>query len=148
MVVNGRAEFVGSDADRAEQEIARALSAPYSASLSARADLAGRSVVVQYDIEGRVGDVLLNAAVEEDGLVNAVRTGENAGRHLAHDGVVRAFVSHHPGESQSGAVTLPLPDGLDVSRSRVVVTLQDRSMMRIRAAAIADLEQGGEELHE
>ena len=88
MVVDGRAEFVGSDAARAAAAIRDA-----AARTKAKVDLDVAGGVVGVRVEGakagKGADVML--AVTEDGLSSDVRAGENAGRRLAHVAVVRSL---------------------------------------------------------
>ena len=68
-----------------------------SAEVPAKADRKGATVFV---------------AVAESGLVSEVKTGENAGKRLAHDHVVRAIaggIGIDAGGDGAGMVVIPLP---------------------------------------
>jgi hypothetical protein len=73
-------------------------------------------------------------ALVEDGLSSDVRRGENSGRVLHHDHVVRAFVG--PLTVGSGKTRLALPADLVADRASVVAWLQDD-----RSGSVADLVQ-------
>lgn len=85
MVVDGRAEFVGSNGTNAKKAIADA-----AAQSKARVTISGtdKLTVNVEDVPGSAdADVLL--AVTETGLHSDVRSGENSGHLLSHTGVVR-----------------------------------------------------------
>jgi hypothetical protein len=69
------------------------------------------------------GKYRLYAAVTENGLTRSVTGGENKGKKLSHDSVVRAFVG--PLQTPHAEVELKLPEGVDLSRTNVVGFLQD-----------------------
>lgn len=62
-------------------------------------------------------------ALTEDGLSNAVDGGENRGKTLRHDHVVRAFAGPLP--MGTAAVELEVPKALDVANAKVVAFVQD-----------------------
>ncbi len=139
MVVDGHTEFVGSDAGRAEWAIAEAARAPQA---EVGLSTAGNKLRVHIGplptTDGGPADVLL--AVTEDGLRVRVRGGENAGRTLEHNGVVRGLrvigsVAASPTAAFDTSVPLPaVGDGLE-GASRVVVFVQERGSRRILGAA-------------
>jgi hypothetical protein len=91
MIVNGQAEFVGSDEQRARREILKAAQAP-----AAKVDLAITGDMINIKTTGlpagaKDADVLL--AITESRLDTDVQHGENGGRKLRHTGVVRSIAS-------------------------------------------------------
>jgi hypothetical protein len=91
MIVNGRAEFVGSDEPRARREILKAAQAK-----TAKVDLAITGGLVKINASGlpaeaQDADVIL--AITESGLDTDVQHGENGGRKLHHTGVVRSIAN-------------------------------------------------------
>jgi hypothetical protein len=92
MIVNGQAEFVGSDEARARREILKAAQAP-----AAKVDLAiaARDMVsikaTGLPTSAKDSDVVL--AVTESRLDTDVQHGENGGRTLRHTGVVRSIAT-------------------------------------------------------
>ncbi|MFG2057638.1 DUF1223 domain-containing protein [Micromonospora sp. NPDC048930] len=125
MVVNGTVEFVGSDRRRAATTIAAALTTaattPLALSVADAADGAGgrHRVVVDYETERPLAPTVLNVAVVERGLVSEVARGENAGRTLRQDNVVRAFTSVGL-DTERGRVELETPPDLDPRQAAVV----------------------------
>jgi hypothetical protein len=137
LVVNGGAEFVGSNGTKASEAIEGALAMPAPTRIALTASLDGRSVRVGYDVAGTIpGNAMLNLAIVERGLSTNVPRGENAGRTLRHENVVRLFTSVAP--ERSGSRMLTIPDGVDVKNASVVAYVQEKSM-KITGAAMVDL---------
>ncbi len=139
VLVNGTVEFVGSNAKRVDHEIKSALSRQPEVDLSLRAVVSadGQSAHVNYEIQGRhdVSDFCM--AVVENGLVTNIDAGENNGRVLRHDGVVRAFRSI-PLNAPVGSVEVDLSNTESEAVS-LVGFIQENQGMRILAAERVDL---------
>jgi len=139
MIVNGQVEFVGSDAPRARRSIAEALKKPASVSIVLEAGPAsdGR-LPVDFSILGSSQGHLNVALVERD-LITQVRGGENLGRLLKHENVVRAFQSLTPSSAGKGHIELSLPDGVKVDHASLIAYLQDPQGLAILGATSVDL---------
>jgi len=94
MVVDGRAEFVGSDGRQAVQAVTHAAQRPKASVTITQVGRDTETVKLQVSIapvrdmaRGESADVFL--AVTEDNLSSNVVRGENRGRKLAHAAVVR-----------------------------------------------------------
>ena len=87
MIVDGRAEFVGSNRARAEREIADALARPARATVALRR----HGTQLEYRVTGAPPGARVCLAEVDSAASTQVRRGENAGRTLAHAQVVRAF---------------------------------------------------------
>jgi hypothetical protein len=86
MVVDGRSQFVGNDAQRARDVIGRAAQAPKPATVVVEKN--GGELHVRVEGAGaHPAEVVL--AITEDGLTTSVSGGENGGRQLRHTAVVR-----------------------------------------------------------
>jgi len=66
---------------------------------------------------------VLRLALVEHALVSRVLRGENAGRTLEHENVVRSFVSVPLGAAD-GTATLTVPVGVDRARAEVIGYVQ------------------------
>nr|WP_238447996.1 DUF1223 domain-containing protein [Micromonospora sp. 4G55] len=147
MIVNGTVEFVGSDRRRAATAIAAALTeaitTPLALSLEDTTGGDGHRVVVDYQTERPPPRAVLNVAVVERGLENDVPRGENAGRTLRQDNVVRAFTSVGL-DAASGRVELAMPPDLDPGHASVVGYVQHHGNKAIVGAMAVELaiEQG------
>lgn len=147
IVVNGQSQLNGSREQQVLAQIQRARERPSPARVGLAVDPAegGRralrvrvSAEVAGDVDARKLDLLV--AVFENGLVTAVGRGENRGRSLHDDFVVRrlekAFsVAAAPGARRERELELKLPRGVRVENLGVAAFLQDPDSMRIHAAA-------------
>jgi hypothetical protein len=133
MVLNGDDEFVGSDAERARARIGAALKdAPrWTLAVEVSRGAKENEIAVTAKAE-RVGgsacghktpDVVVT--IVERGLTSSVRRGENAGRTLTHDNVVRAF-KVFGGDAKEPRV-VEVPRDLRRENASVVVLAQEAS---------------------
>jgi hypothetical protein len=132
MVVDGTAEFVGSDSHRALQAIAEAAKRP-KAKFSLTCG--GNHLQVRADGVQDEAEVLL--AIAENSLESSVTRGENRGRLMAHEGVTRRLtVIGRTRKQQPFAAEPKLAIEKDWRRENLsaVVFLQDRASHRILGA--------------
>lgn len=145
MIVNGKAEFVGSSRARADEAIGAALKQGEGAPLTLRsARVEEGTLAVEYSVilpesVDIVTNAVVNVALVESGLASDVPAGENAGRRLEHERVVRAFGSDRPGDRGQGKVTLRVPEGVKLERAAVVAYVQHGVSMEIMGAAEAPI---------
>ncbi len=111
MVIDGHAEFSGNDANGVARQLTLAARSTKPAQIQLSWSAGG---MLQVDIEGTGdadGKVLL--AITEDGLSTQVGHGENGGRLLQHNGVVRELReigSVHHGKFSSAVKAVPRAD--------------------------------------
>jgi hypothetical protein len=138
MIVNGTDAFVGSDRVHARRSIADALKQSAAVDLKLRAIATpNHSVSVAYEITGAPKNAVLNIALVESGLTEKAPRGENAGRTLHHNNVVRLFQSFSPDVTICGKIELALPDGVDGARTKVIGYAQDSKTLSVLGAAQA-----------
>lgn len=118
--------FVGSDAAKAGAAIKRAQSTAFAAApeVSIAARKVGEPIVVDIDFPTPQKNVRVLVALVEDGLSTKVERGENEGRTLKHDRVVRVFEMAELKDGKA-RVTLNLPKGVEESRARIVVLVEE-----------------------
>jgi hypothetical protein len=134
-VIDGRDELVGSDESGLKRAIARAANQPHlrmqlSASLEAdgvHATVTIENVPVEH--HERLVEVLM---ITEDGLSSIVKRGENGGRTLHHDAVVRKIAT---GTELLGQVS----NAWRRDRLQLTALLQGEKTRRIYAAATVPL---------
>jgi hypothetical protein len=134
MVVDGAAEFVGSDGPRALKVIADAARRP-KASVSLSCQSNPLRLQVRIDNVREDADVVL--AIAENGLESNVIRGENSGRRMGHDGVTRHLAVIGRTKKQQPFMAEPkIAIEKDWRRENLsaVVFLQDRSSFRIQGA--------------
>jgi hypothetical protein len=140
MVVDGRAEFLGSSEGEALKAIRTAGATPKPALSLSWAD--GNTLAIRIESlknVSKVNEPQLILAVAENMLHSDVKRGENAGRALEHNGVVRQlitvrnFVSAATGYSS----TIPVHAAPEWKRAnlRAVVFVQEAPSHRVLAAS-------------
>lgn len=141
-IVNGEAEFVGSDAARTRAAVAAALKQRSTAGVTLRLDKAesADALAVAYAVAPVPKGAVLHVAAVERGLSSAVKRGENSGRTLRHENVVRAFTTVRPGADGKGAVQLKLPAGLVRKNVAAIAYVQQGEVGPIVGANGLDLE--------
>ena len=136
-IVNGRVACVGSDAGRLRDAIGAALGQHPRTRLSIEIAGEGGRRAVRWQVRDAAPGALLSVALTESGFRTHVGGGENAGRELVHDDVVREFRSRPLGGESSGEALIPVASS---SRPRrVVVMVQDPKTLAILDAAALPL---------
>lgn len=135
-VIDGREELVGSDRNGLERAIAKAARQAHAhVALSVTPDSRGVPVahVSVSDVPADVKETLRTLiVVTEDGLTSVVKRGENGGRTLHHDAVVRRL---------SSSIQLTgIPPEWHRERLHVVAVVQGAKSQHIVGAAIAPIQ--------
>lgn len=137
-VVNGQQEFVGSNRAKQSSLLKTALSQPATAGVQLTVSAPSATTrTVNYQLDGDLADVVLNVALVSKTATTTVSRGENAGRKLAHNNVVRAFQT--VSALADGSVTLTFPEGFDPANGAVVAYVQGKQRLDIRGAAQRNL---------
>ncbi len=141
MIVNGSVEFVGSNRARANREIEQALKRESTVSIDLKTpSRAGEAVTVEYAISPARAKTLLHIALVERDLLTQVQRGENAGRALRHDNVVRHFQTIKLDGVGNGTAELILPTSLRTQNSSIIAYVQDAGDMSILGATSVTLD--------
>lgn len=147
MIVDGQAEFVGSNLAKAQTAIARAAKLP-KAEVKIEFAREAQTIKLKTSVEKLpavsekdVAEVLL--AITESNLTSQVVRGENAGRKLPHTAVVRELRSlgsvSNSGKTFQTETTISLGKDWKPGNLRTVVFVQERRHKRILGAAAATL---------
>jgi hypothetical protein len=134
LIINGSEEMVGSDPQASEFiESALQKPAPVMVTLGPVISYEKKKIQFYYNLSEVPDNSILNFAVVERGLVREIWQGENKGRTLIHDNVVRYFQTIiKPAAHDS--VEIELSAGLNVENSSIVVYLQDEKSWNILGA--------------
>lgn len=136
MVINGRVEFVGSRQGEADANLG-------TATPLARVkivDVEAGSDTVRARVTSPAGGTLL-VMIMEDGLSTKVDRGENAGRLLQHDAVVRSLATMPIEQDVAIEVEVPLV-AKEIRRARMVVVVEEAKSMKSLAAGSSLLQPG------
>ena len=143
MIVNGRKEFVGSNRGKAMLAIKSALSRPAAVRFEVEIQSKEASILrASYKATGLPGNkkILIQAAVVEEDLTQRVARGENRGRKLTHDNVVRSFQTTDAHPLGKDVLRIPYPAELNLTKSRLILYAQESSTMEILGATAISLE--------
>lgn len=133
MVVNGKTEFVGSSKRQASSAIRTALAKSPSIQIEAmEVSRSKNNISLSYRTDKAPKGAIINIAVVERGIATDVTRGENRGRKLEHDNVVRVFEQQTI--STAGKVSLKLPKDISLKKSSVILYAQDKASYQILGA--------------
>ena len=135
MVVNGGKGFVGSDEEVARREIGAALKRKPTVAVSVAAKVSEGQVVVDCTTDPAGVGKFLNVALVQRGIQRKIGGGENAGRSLSHENVVREF----HGTKTTGvttSVTMKMPADAVADQCSVIAYVQDEAMHVLGANAV------------
>ncbi|MEP1094990.1 MAG: DUF1223 domain-containing protein [Cyclobacteriaceae bacterium] len=139
MIVNGKYEFVGSDRSKWNSVFSKAnVGEPaYSIRLE-KMEVDNHELVIKVS-SGSNSRVVLNAAIVERGLSQKVTRGENNGRKLSHDNVVRSFKGRQF-DGQENEIRLTVPGDLTISNASLILYVQDEKSWEVIGALKVPLE--------
>jgi len=132
VIVNGKTEFVGSDATAANLAIDKSLKIPSASSISLSGNKVGDSLQINSQVTGNMNKIRLMIAIVQKHALSNVKAGENKGRALSHWQIVRALHSFPVNAGKE--VMVELPEEFDVRNWEVIGFLQDREAGLISAA--------------
>lgn len=134
MVVNGTAQFVGSNEAALKKAISAATRQPPPAGFAALSvqPESGKILKVKYKLAGDFQNARINFALISKHETTAIKRGENGGRTLSSDNVVRQFISTDA--KASGEALFNERDGQSIDLS-VIVYVQKTDDLRIVGAA-------------
>lgn len=135
IVVNGQSSIVGSDGPSVREAISGALAKQASVTFDLRIEKPDdrHALVVSVRAHGIVSPTVIRIVAIETGLVTRVHAGENGGRELRHENVVRSAATVKPGTGFVEA-TLELPTDVVLKNTTVVAMAQDLKTLEIQGA--------------
>ena len=140
MVFNGKEECIGSRNNEVKYNITQALKEKPLLSISAKSSLnpANNTLDVTYQLSQPYDYIWVQVALVESEITTHVKRGENRGRRLTHNNVVRSFTTTFP-EGQKGNVKLNIPDQMSLENSSVILFVQNSKNMAIIGATKVNL---------
>jgi hypothetical protein len=148
MIVDGRAQVVGSDDGAARKAIERAADSPHGVVRIAIEPTVARAIPVVVTVEnlpplGRGDHADVIVAITEDRLRTEVKRGENHGRTLTHAAVVRSMTTIGRAALDgptSAHAELALGDDWQRDQLKIVAFVQEQRGRTILASAAAPLQ--------
>lgn len=137
MIVNGSNPFTGSDAQKAKAGVEAALKTPQEFQLKIKTDsLSNDTLYLHYQSGKADKNFFIRVGITESKLISKVGKGENSGKALTHDGVVRILFSSDA-EHGAGALKIPLKKFLPNKNCELVAFIQHKQSMKILAVTSA-----------
>ena len=127
LVVNGHEEFVGSNKNKVQKSIENALSEAGKTEIILTKTKENETLKINFQLTGETKNTLLNFAIVERNLTSKVMRGENEGRILKHDNVVRHFETVKIGSNTEGVVSVKIDANWQLENCSIVAYLQDDS---------------------
>ncbi len=136
-VINGKVECVGSDESKLQSVIAHELTqkAAFSLNLKHHWSAKKRLLNVSYQLAKKSDNAVLSVALVERGLLQHVKRGENRGKTLRHENVVRIFQTRSVRSRASGSVQLKVSENVKIANCSIIAYLQDEATLEMLAAA-------------
>ena len=134
LVVNGSEEFVGSRKSQTEKSIEKALSQTVEVGIFLNKTLENNALKAHYKLAGDFKNTVLNIALVERYIETKVLRGENGGRTLKHDNVVREFQTIQINATGEGTISLNIPSDFKQKDSKIIAYLQNKDTWKIVAA--------------
>ncbi len=134
LVVNGSEEFVGSRKSQTEKSIEKALSQKAEAHIILNKTLENNTLKVHYKLEGNFKNTVLNIALVERNIETKVLRGENEGRTLKHDNVVREFQTIQLNDTAEGTISFNIPTDFKQKDGNIIAYLQNKDTWKTVAA--------------
>jgi len=136
-IVNGETEFTGSNQDKANAAIDKALNTLPKISLSILPDsILSDTLYFRYESSTADKNFFLHVALFENNLTSKIGKGENSGKTLTHTHVVRIFYTVEL-NVKTGDAKIPLR-GLALNKNcGLVAFVQHKQSMKILGAASA-----------
>ena len=134
LVVNGSEEFVGSRKSQTEKSIEKALTQTVEAGIILNKTFENNTLKAHYKLVGNFKNTVLNIALVERNIETKVLKGENEGRTLKHDNVVREFQTIQINATGEGTISLNLPSDFKQKDCKIIAYLQNKDTWKIVAA--------------
>ncbi len=141
MIVDGTHSFVGSDKEEAERFIGKSENKTKEVEITiTNITIDGNFCRFKYHLNETNKSTMVNFALTEDGLNQQVLRGENRGKLLKHNNVVRAFKAVSS-PKKSDEVLLRIPEDANKCKMQVVVYTQKVKTMEVTGASAKKLGQ-------
>ena len=135
MIVNGQYEFVGSNKGEADRAIKNSLGLKSAYKIKIDGiTREGNHIIVLYSIGTNPKGEFVNLAVVEKRVENFVAKGENRGKQLHHDNVVRAFKT--VALQEHGSIELEI-DLINTPDASLILYIQNKQFQVLSAASVA-----------
>jgi hypothetical protein len=139
LLLNGEEDISATDLVKAKTSIQKKLNTGTGTTIRIeKQETLNDTLVVEYSLSKPDKNASVKIAVTEDQLETDVTNGENKGKKLKHNAVVRVFYSSQSGE-EHGVIKIPLKGFVPKSGMQLIAFLQEKKTMRILGATKMNL---------
>lgn len=135
LVINGKADYIGSQETIVRGGIAKALSKQAVVSLDISAQQGKRWAVVNYKVSGNSKSTRLVFALVQKSAKSTVKRGENEGKLLSHYQIVRNLIFQKLAVDEKGSLNVYFPKNFDSRNGEIIGFIQDNNTGTILGAA-------------
>ena len=126
LIINGKADYVGSQETIVRNAVKTALLKPAIAGLSLQANQNNNNLTVNYNIEGNTKNSKLLLAIVQKSAKSNVKRGENAHRVLSHYQIVQQLNLIEIAKDKKGKAAIHLPKNFNTKDFEVIGFVQDQ----------------------
>ncbi|TDO83012.1 hypothetical protein EV143_102274 [Flavobacterium chryseum] len=141
LIVNGKADYIGSQETIVKAAIKSALSQPVVADLYLEASQSNNNLTVNYAVEGTSKNSSLLIAIVQKHANSNVKRGENANRVLSHYQIVHQLQSVDLSKAKKGTTSIRLPKNFEAKEFEIIGFVQDKKSGSILAVNKTVLQQ-------
>lgn len=141
MIVNGNYEFTGSDKSSLAISLNKSLKQNTEASfVKLKADWeTQKPIKVKYELEGNYEGAVINFALVSSSETTVIKSGENGGRTLTNENVVRQLITKDA--TSSGEIKFsPLTPGMLKENLKIIAYVQKSDTYVITGAVMASIQ--------
>lgn len=125
VIVNGKADYIGSQETIVRNAIKSALSQPAVTDLSLEANQNNNNLNINYAVEGASKNSSLLIAIVQKHANSNVKRGENANRVLSHYQIVHHLQTVDLVKEKKGTASIHLPKNFDTKEFEIIGFVQD-----------------------
>jgi len=139
VVINGKAEYIGSDEPALRDAISGALAGTASVSIALQVQEDKDKLAINYQVTGSSATDRLLIALVQKSAISKVAAGENSGRTLAHAQIVRQLQTVNLNSDKKGTSYIKAPQGFNPQGWEVVGFIQNSTTGEVLTANRANL---------
>ncbi|WP_264537385.1 DUF1223 domain-containing protein [Flavobacterium sp. N1736] len=125
LIINGKADYIGSQEATVRNAVKATLSKPAAVDLSLQANLVNNNVEINYNVDGIAKNGQLWIAIVQKSAKSNVKRGENAHRVLLHHQIVRQLHLISLSKKKKGFTVYHLPKNFNSKDFEVIGFVQD-----------------------
>lgn len=135
VIINGKADYIGSQEKLLRGGITKALSKPALVNFDISAQKLKSGVVVNYKVLGNSNSTRLMVALVQKSAKSTVKRGENEGKLLSHYQIVRNLIFQKLAVDEKGSLNVYFPKNFDSRNAEMIGFIQDNNTGAILGAA-------------